>query len=288
MDNRESGYRFEEAETHCTVSLLPELNKVPWGDIDQIGTSLVDGMRSYAEAKGKKSSAFLIDLTALNYMGSAMVALVVRLWKLVKEKNGKMAVVNSDATVLEVLRLSGLEDVWTIVETQEEGLKSLGMTTRKIATVEGSAVPASVFVSTPPPGVGIWTIAAVVLLAVAAFGLFSIAVDASPMKDKQIAIAMLFGGGVLGLIPATVAVCLGSGMQRMIGVVAVLGCLGVLVAGVIVHPNHDALFAQKQKKGEQKKGGPKQDHQKTNSGSEKKNSANTVPAPKPEPPDKPL
>ena|GEM_PF-2329184 len=248
METRETPYRFEEAETHCIIELMPELNKAPWGDIDSIGTSLVDRMRVFADGKGKRSGAFLVDLSALSYMGSAMVALVVRLWKLVKEKNGKMAVVNKDATVLEVLRLSGLEDVWTIVESREEGFKTLGLVVRPpVAAGEAGTSPSAfpTVVAASPPGAGIWAIAALALLVASAGGLFLFSFESSPVDDSRISLGLLFGGGVLGLIPATVAACLGIGLQRTVGISSIFGCLALLVAGVVVHPDHDALLAQK-------------------------------------------
>jgi anti-anti-sigma factor len=247
VETRETPYRFEEAETYCIIELMPELNKAPWGDIDSIGTSLVDRMRSFADSKGKKSGAFLVDLSALSYMGSAMVALVVRLWKLVKEKNGKMAVVNKDATVLEVLRLSGLEDVWTIVETREEGFKTLGLVVRTPVAAGEAGASLSPFptVVAPPPGAAMWAIAALALLVASAAGLFLFSSESSPVDDTRISLGLLFGGGVLGLIPATVAACLGIGLQRTVGVTSIIGCLALLAAGVVVHPDHDALLARK-------------------------------------------
>ncbi|MCH8830833.1 MAG: STAS domain-containing protein [Planctomycetes bacterium] len=99
MTSSETSYRFEDFDGFSVIALLPELNKAPWAEIDGIGTALLERM----ERQPKPS--FLIDLDALNYMGSAMVALVVRLWKSIKERNGKMVVFNDDEMVLEVLRL---------------------------------------------------------------------------------------------------------------------------------------------------------------------------------------
>lgn len=288
VETTETPYRFEEAETHCVVELMPELNKAPWGDIDSIGTALVERMRSFADGKGKRTGAFLVDLSPLNYMGSAMVALVVRLWKLVKEKNGKMVVVNKDPTVLEVLRLSGLEDVWTIVDSPEEGFKALGLVLKKpaVETETGSAATtasASSYggVVEAPRGAAAWAIVAIALLVASAVGLFFFSASSSPVSDTQISLGLLFGGGVLGLIPATVAACLGIGMQRTVGFTAVIGCLALLVAGVVVHPNHDALLAREKSAPTPKSGA------KSNGNSKKKakpkTPTNIVPLPKPEP-----
>jgi anti-anti-sigma factor len=113
-------YRFEKADGYAVISLQPELNNAQWADIEKIGTDLLNQLNTV------RSRAMIVDLSSLNYMGSAMVALVVRLWKSVKEDNGRMVVVNRDPNVFEVLKLAGLHKVWTVVETREQSVKALG------------------------------------------------------------------------------------------------------------------------------------------------------------------
>lgn len=120
MTSSGTPYRFEKADGYAVVSLEPELNNAQWSEIEKIGTDLLNQLSSV------KSRAMIVDLSSLNYMGSAMVALIVRLWKSVKEDDGRMAVVNRDPNVFEVLKLAGLHKVWTIVDTKEQGIKALG------------------------------------------------------------------------------------------------------------------------------------------------------------------
>jgi len=113
-------YRYEKADGYAVISLEPELNNAQWSEIEQIGTDLL------AQLRELKSQAMIVDLSALSYMGSAMVALIVRLWKSVKEDDGRMVVVNRDPNVLEVLKLASLDKVWTIEETKDGAVKALG------------------------------------------------------------------------------------------------------------------------------------------------------------------
>lgn len=113
-------YRYEKADGYAVISLEPELNNAQWSEIEQIGTDLL------AQLRELKSQAMIVDLSALSYMGSAMVALIVRLWKSVKEDDGRMVVVNRDPNVLEVLKLASLDKVWTIEETKDEAVRALG------------------------------------------------------------------------------------------------------------------------------------------------------------------
>lgn len=113
-------YRLELENRRAIVALLPELNEVPWADIERVGSEIL------AKLQPLTSPNLLVDLCALNYMGSAQVALVVRMFKTVKEKNGKMVVANRDPMVLEVLSLAGLNKVWTIVDSRERAMSMLG------------------------------------------------------------------------------------------------------------------------------------------------------------------
>ena len=76
---------------------------------------------------------------SLTAMGSSMVALIIKLWKGAKEHQRRMVVVNSNRLVAEVLQISGLADVWTIVPTREEAIRELGDVSSPLR--ESSAVP---------------------------------------------------------------------------------------------------------------------------------------------------
>ncbi len=101
--------------------LLPELNNVQWGDIDAIGTEVLNSMST------QKNPYIIVDLSPLNYMGSAMVALIVRVWKAAQAKDGKISVVCPHDGVREVLKLASLDKVWSIVNTREEARSALGL-----------------------------------------------------------------------------------------------------------------------------------------------------------------
>lgn len=113
-------YRLEMENRRVIVSLLPELNEVPWSDIEKVGSEILEKLQNLSNPN------LLVDLCPLSYMGSAQVALVVRMFKSVKEKSGKMIVANQNPMVLEVLTLAGLNKVWTIVDSRERGLSMLG------------------------------------------------------------------------------------------------------------------------------------------------------------------
>lgn len=246
MAESDTSYRFEEAESHCTIVLLPELNKAPWGDIDNIGTSVVERMNAKMDASRQKPG-FIVDLSALNYMGSAMVALVVRLWKASKEKGAKMVVINNDPMVLEVLELAGLSQVWTIVGTREEALRALGVVDKPQNAASPASTAAPTGTSAPvaaaePSNVKPWMAATVLLFIATGIGVYLLSADPMLVKDMRINLGLLFGGGLLALITATVTATLGTKGMRTAGITAVVGVFALLATGVFVHPHRTKIF----------------------------------------------
>lgn len=246
MAESETPYRFEEADTYCTIVLLPELNQAPWDQIDSMGTAIVERMNARMGASRQKPG-FIVDLSALNYMGSAMVALVVRLWKASKEKGAKMAVVNSDPMVLEVLELAGLAQVWTIVDSREAAMKTLGVVEQKTTAADIPVAPGASEVqihghAAPAPNVTTWIVLTILFLLATGAGVFVMSSDPMPIDDMRVTLGLLFGGGLLGLITSTVCASLGRSMKRTIGLCGILGAIALLATGVYVHPHRKALL----------------------------------------------
>jgi anti-anti-sigma factor len=83
-----------------------------------------------SELANQKAPQCLVDLTALDYMGSSMVASIVRIWKAIEANQGRMVVAVSSIGVREVLRVTGLNRVWTIQPSYDNALHELGFSTQ--------------------------------------------------------------------------------------------------------------------------------------------------------------
>lgn len=117
-------YDLDASASHVILTLRQELNDVQWAQIEQVGTEVLDDLQD------RRSPSCLIDLSPMHYMGSAMVALIVRIWKAVNDRGGRVVVVVADDMVLKVINLAGLDKVWTIASTREDGLRKLGARVR--------------------------------------------------------------------------------------------------------------------------------------------------------------
>jgi anti-anti-sigma factor len=214
----ETTCRFEELDRGVlAVTLRPELNEVPWTDIESIGSGIVS--RVSAQAKPR----VLVDLTELNHMGSAVVALVVRIWKAANEKDGKMVVVNRGELVGEVLEISGLANKWTIVTSRDAAISSFGGLRGSISAGEHSSRMGVVFVAI-----------AAILLVLGILGLID-AVANGLMTDSLGKATTLWTGtgcALVALVVAAVAVAQTGGNLKLVAVVIATLAAVAAVAGV--------------------------------------------------------
>lgn len=203
-------YRFETQGRTAVVSLLPGLDEVPWSDIEQIGSEIVEQLDAV------KRPSLLVDLSALNYIGSAMVALLVRLWKSSNGRDGEMVVVNSDERVFEVLKISGLTSVWTIVDTRDAAEAELGWGARRGKSSGGAG------------GV----LSSVLSLLLAIVGAAGLCLMFNPQESvpANASLSAACGGAVLALICGAVAAVRGTGLGRLLGLIAALSGLAIGVA----------------------------------------------------------
>jgi anti-anti-sigma factor len=106
------------------VTIPKELCKASLDEIRETGEQVV------SELANQKSPQCLVDLTGLDYMGSSMVASIIRIWKAIEANQGRMVVAVSSIGVREVLRVTGLNRVWTIENSYESALHELGFSSQ--------------------------------------------------------------------------------------------------------------------------------------------------------------
>lgn len=117
----EQPYQLHLEANHVSIVLSESVQSADWGQLETFGATVI------AELEKRSRPTCLADLTGLTYMSSALVALVVRIWKGVQAGNGRMVVVCGHPLVLEVIGLAGLNRVWEIVPDTEAGYRKLGV-----------------------------------------------------------------------------------------------------------------------------------------------------------------
>lgn len=129
MDATSLPVRFEALRNSARLILTPEINQVPWDVVEKCGDKVVAGLREC------RATSLLVDLTPLDFLGSAQVALLARIWKALSAQQGKMVVHVTSPVVRDVLKTAGLHRLWRIVESHEQGLEKLGVNESGIRVV---------------------------------------------------------------------------------------------------------------------------------------------------------
>jgi len=67
----------------------------------------------------------VIDLGEVSYFGTIMLGTMHRLWRRVRDRDGRMALCNVSTLGHEILRVSGFDTLWPILSSREDALDSV-------------------------------------------------------------------------------------------------------------------------------------------------------------------
>ena len=82
---------------------------------------LNDAAQQAVDAAG--AQAWVLDLSATNYMGSAVLGLLVNIRQRVKQKGGRLVLCGLSTRLGNVFRACSLERLFVIAKTREEALR---------------------------------------------------------------------------------------------------------------------------------------------------------------------
>lgn len=217
VDSSEAPYRFETLDAYSVLSFYPLINEGQWGNVSEVGTEILNRLESI------RSPAVVVDLSPLDYMGSAQVALLVRIWKSLKKMQGKMVVQCPGAMVREVLTIAGLKSLWNIVETREAALKSLNVSERSI-----------VMSSAPGTSSSVGTLMTMIALvgAIGAAAVLVVKMQGSA-ANKNALLIMEIAFAQVGLIAGIGGAILGWGIWRAMGLVSALVCITSMIVYLV-------------------------------------------------------
>ena len=68
----------------------------------------------------------VIDLSHSDYLGTVMLSAVLRLWKRIAERGGNMVLCNVSQKIVQVLRFTRLDTIWTICGSRDQALRVVG------------------------------------------------------------------------------------------------------------------------------------------------------------------
>ena len=72
------------------------------------------------------SANLVVDLANGDYLGTSMLGAIIKLWKRVSQRGGRLALCNVSESVVQVLRVTKLQTVWPIYPSREQALSAVG------------------------------------------------------------------------------------------------------------------------------------------------------------------
>ena len=101
----------------------------PQGDMGEFVVSQIQEEAETALKKFQDSNQcqhVVIDFCNTDYFGSSALGMFIRLWKRVRERGGRMALCNLSEHEKEVLKITRLNEFWSIAETLDDAKADVG------------------------------------------------------------------------------------------------------------------------------------------------------------------
>lgn len=99
---------------------------VPLRDVGSLSEehvrSELDAVLAQVQQSGAKN--VVVDFAHLPYFGTAMLEVMLTIWRRVRTDEGRMAVCNASEMEREVLRISAFDSLWPMCDTREAAIES--------------------------------------------------------------------------------------------------------------------------------------------------------------------
>lgn len=102
-----------------TVVPLGDFESFQWPEMEAASKAIFDSIRRDPDAK------ILVDMGRLRYCGSALLGIILRVWKSVSPRSGVLAFCHVNPEVAEILKQTRLDTLWTIYPTREAATEAL-------------------------------------------------------------------------------------------------------------------------------------------------------------------
>lgn len=116
-------FDFIEQHAFVSVALNPRLAEMDWQAMESATGELIQ------KVEASERPSVMVDLSRMEYINSGLVASLVRVWKSTQQKRGQFSLVSPNRFVTDVLKSSGLWNLWTVVDSREEAVYELGVST---------------------------------------------------------------------------------------------------------------------------------------------------------------
>ena len=115
----DSAFQIERRGDVTIIRAAPEIESLGWDLIEQAADLVLQPIRN------QKCPLVLIAMDDVNYFGSVFLSLLLRCWKEVSTKGGMMVLSGVSKRARELLRVTSLDTLWAIYDSEQEALSVL-------------------------------------------------------------------------------------------------------------------------------------------------------------------
>lgn len=109
------------------IVLDGDITTVAFGEeFEHLGEDVMPTVASTVDEAGQASvPKVLLDMSNVKFFGSSFIEVLYRLWKQVESRGGRFVISGLHPYCREVLQVTNLDKIWTIVTDRESGLAVL-------------------------------------------------------------------------------------------------------------------------------------------------------------------
>lgn len=98
----------------------PEIENVAENFVEQTAQMVLGPLRA------NPPGGIIVDLTGINYVGSVFLSFLLRCHKIVRAQGSELVLAGVKEKTRELLRITALDTIWALYDTQAEALEALG------------------------------------------------------------------------------------------------------------------------------------------------------------------
>lgn len=119
MPTANDDFRLEWHGNTVIITPSPNIEQMPWDLTEQAADIVMEPLKSSA------SPMAVIDLSEVEFFGSAFLALLLRCHTAVKSRGGELVLSGPSKTARDLLKLTALDTLWAIYETRAEAIEAV-------------------------------------------------------------------------------------------------------------------------------------------------------------------
>ena len=119
MPSASDDFRLEWHGNTVIITPSPSIEQMPWDLTEQAAEIVMEPLKS------SPSPMAVIDLSEVEFFGSAFLALLLRCHTAVKSRGGELVLSGPSKAARDLLKLTALDTLWAIYDTRAEAIEAV-------------------------------------------------------------------------------------------------------------------------------------------------------------------